>query len=204
MRSAASSPFSPLAAPVSPSQSSSISSLIITAGSNASSSSSLTKMCTNVDDEKNASILVNKTSNLSNKQTVWPPVSANKYSNEESSNKYTFKPIQLPPPPLTHSASNGSSMPLSNKAGQQVSRKRSLNPSNSSLFNSTATSFASLAQLNLQNNHVSPMNSPAHCCDSPISYSPSVSIASSSIVGEKPDSGYQSSIQNNSDSESCI
>ena len=202
MRSAASSPFSPLAAPESPSQSS-ISSLIITATGNASSSSSSTKMCTNVDDEKTASSLVNKASNMC-KQTVWPPVSTNKCTSEESSNKYTFKPIQLPPPPLSHSASNGSSMPLSNKTGQQVSRKRSLNPSNSSLFNSTATSFASLAQLNLQNNHVSPMNSPAHCCDSPISYSPSVSIASSSIAGEKPDSGYQSSIQNNSDSESCI
>ena len=46
----------------------------------------------------------------------------------------------------------------------------------------------------------SPINSPARYCDSPSSYS-SISIMSTS---EKPDSGYQSSVQNNSDSESCI
>ena len=44
----------------------------------------------------------------------------------------------------------------------------------------------------------SPINSPARYCDSPHS---SISIKSTS---EKADSGYQSSVQNNSDSESCI
>jgi hypothetical protein len=50
------------------------------------------------------------------------------------------------------------------------------------------------------NSSSSPINSPARYCDSPSSYS-SISIMSTS---EKPDSGYQSSVQNNSDSESCI
>lgn len=107
-------------------------------------------------------------------------------SNNNSNNKYTFKPIQLPPPTTN-------SMPQ---------RKRLLNTTSANTFQS----LAHLNQTNGNNNNNSnnsPMNSPAYYCDSPVS-SPSVSIISSSLAGEKPDSGYQSSVQNNSDSESCI
>lgn len=77
--------------------------------------------------------------------------------------------------------------------------KKPKSTNNNTSYHTTATSFASLAQLN------SPLNSPAqYVSDSPINCSPCVSVTSSSNAGEKPDSGYQSSIQNNSDSESCV
>lgn len=204
VRSQASSPFSPLAAmPSSPNQNS-ISSLIITAPQNS------TKMQTNVDDDLKTSTQLMKTSkadssekpnteNLNVSKISWPPVSTKQINNEEVSNKYTFKPIQLPPPTSVSSNSTSSFQITSNNKNQQSVRKLRSSNQNTSTNTSNTPSFASLAQLN------SPLNSPAqYVCDSPISYSPSVSITSSSIAGEKPDSGYQSSIQNNSDSESCI
>lgn len=222
VRSQASSPFSPLAAmPSSPNQNS-ISSLIITAPN------STVKMQTNADDDQktqgsgqnNQSKTLKNDSPLtleksisessqggSSSKFLWPPVSNAKQtlsSSDETSNKYTFKPIQLPPPTTTIApilTSNTSFQPTTSNNKNQQQSVRKLRSSNTANTTTTSTTFASLAQLN------SPLNSPAQyiCDDSPINYSPSVSIASqTSIAGEKPDSGYQSSIQNNSDSESCI
>lgn len=214
VRSTQSSPFSPLATIPSSPNANSISSLIITAPNSDS------KMLTNCDDEKNnnATVVDKTATNSSNPVSpstrekaptdtsssnfVWPSISTKQI--EENSNKYTFKPIQLPPPLSTN---NNLQLNSSNRIVQttQQQRKRQNNT-----FNSASTIFTSLAQSNgsiLQNypNNNSPLNSPAnYLYDSPISYSPSVSTGSSSIAGEKPDSGYQSSIQNNSDSESCI
>lgn len=83
---------------------------------------------------------------------------------EEDSNKYTFIPIQLPPP------SSPGLLPTSNL------KKANQNWPNQSNFS----------------------------CDSPVNFSPSVSSnVSTSVNCDKPDSGYQSSAHNNSDSESC-
>ncbi len=102
--------------------------------------------------------------------------STSKNEENSSNNKYTFQPIQLPQPTSFNS----------------TQRKRLINTS----INPTNSTFSTVIQQQTKN---SPLNSPAnYVCDSPISYSPSVSIIS--LAGEKPDSGYQS-IQNNSDSE---
>ncbi len=215
VRSLASSPFSSLAtsSSSSPNQSS-ISSLIITSSST-SSSNNFTPGENRPDSNLKSSSMdssfkagntsqLNESNTISNSATnnslsgpkfLWPSTvqsqqQANNNKNEETnSNKYTFKPIQLPHPST-----------ISN--GNQQRPRRFINASAST---STATSFTTIIQQNQLNSNNSPLNSPAHyLCDSPISYSPSVSIISSSTVGEKPDSGYQSSIQNNSDSESCI
>ncbi|CAF0999177.1 unnamed protein product [Brachionus calyciflorus] len=107
---------------------------------------------------------------------------------DEETNKYTFVPIQLPPP----SSSPG---PVQNAIFQpppnQLQNKR--------LGVLTNNSVSVSGNQTIDN---SPTN---YLCDSPISCSPSVSsnISTSCFVGDKPDSGYQSSAQNNSDSESC-
>lgn len=103
LRSQTSSPFSPLAATLSSPNQNSISSLIITAPSDSS------KMQTNEDELK--SIVNLKNSNLSERDL---PMTTDKTSGknisvslkqvnqlDETANKYTFKPIQLPPPSMS-------------------------------------------------------------------------------------------------------
>lgn len=203
IRSQTSSPFSPLAATLSSPNQNSISSLIITAPNDSS------KMQTNEDELK--SIVNLKSSNLLERNV---PINIDKSSGksvslkqvnqlEETSDKYMFKPIQLPPPStscnITPSTASSLQLTAPNNKNQHVMPIRKPKSTNITTSNQTATSFASLAQLN------SPLNSPAqYICDSPISCSPCISVTSSSNAGEKPDSGYQSSIQNNSDSESCV
>lgn len=196
-----SSPFSSLSTtPSSPNQNS-ISSLIITSGPSENNNNKLRQDLKLNSDNKtsicsSSSFKPNIEFKTEDKQPkfLWPSatIQSQNYINNDTSNKtedkYTFKPIQLPPPATTFN---------------NPQRKRFINTLTTSTNSTNTASFSSLAQVNQTNN--SPMNSPAHyLCDSPISYSPSVSNISSSIAGEKPDSGYQSSIQNNSDSESCI
>lgn len=132
VRSQASSPFSPLAAmPPSPNQSNSVSSLIITAP--ASGTNGITKMQTNADEDKcNAKpqTVTSKGSKTDlSKSTesakfVWPPVDQkqqNSAASEESSNKYTFKPIQLPPPPTAPTSTSSSSFQPTTSNKNQVS-----------------------------------------------------------------------------------
>lgn len=144
------------------------------------------------------------------------PIRRRTDDDQSTANRYTFVPIQLPPPtPLNSSTNNGQTVAnipphqliIQNKRINQVSgliasstSSFSSNPSSST--STTSSSFSSLAQLTLQNNLNNSPSSPAqYFCDSPGNYSPS--IISSSSIGDKPDSGYQSSVQNNSDSETC-
>ena len=183
--------------PLSPNQNS-ISSLSIASTSGIASNESVTSSCL-----LGKSTINSKSSFSSNETSIptdttkilWPPqsitakitnntstsnstINSSTSKNEENSsnNKYTFQPIQLPQPTSFISSQ----------------RKRLINTS----INPTNSTFSTVIQQQTKN---SPLNSPAnYVCDSPISYSPSVSIIS--LAGEKPDSGYQS-IQNNSDSE---
>lgn len=131
---------------------------------------------------------------------VWPKLISKtaQLTNEDRANKYTFVPIQIPP--QSSSSNNGQQ--------QQLQHKRLTVLTNNTMPSNSP--FSSLAQLNSQNSNNnsnnSPLNSPRYFCDSPLSVnspSPSVSLVSSSISVDKPDSGYQSSALNNSDSESC-
>ena len=127
--------------PSSPNQNS-ISSLIITAPNSTTSSNSSTKMQTNADEiELKLPSVSNNTiqlpsskafkqldmekstpsasaDNQNTSKFLWPPVSAkhaiNNNQSEETSNKYTFKPIQLPAPSASGNSSgmNGSSFQL--------------------------------------------------------------------------------------------
>jgi hypothetical protein len=186
--------------PLSPNQNS-ISSLSIASTSGIASNENVTSSCLLGKSTINSkSSFRTSSSNETSIQTdttkiLWPPqsitakitnntstsnstINSSTSKNEENSsnNKYTFQPIQLPQPTSFNS----------------TQRKRLINTS----INPTNSTFSTVIQQQTKN---SPLNSPAnYVCDSPISYSPSVSIIS--LAGEKPDSGYQS-IQNNSDSE---
>lgn len=133
---------------------------------------------------------------------VWPKLVSknNQLNNEDRANRYTFVPIQIPPQSSSSSNNNNNG-----QAQQQLLQHKRLTVLTTNTLPANSN-FSSLAQMSSQNSNNSPLNSPRYFCDSPLSVnspSPSVSLISSSISADKPDSGYQSSALNNSDSESC-
>ncbi len=131
VRSQTSSPFSPLAAtPSSPNHNAAISSLIITAPA---SCDGITKMQTNADDDAkplppSKSFKMDSPMSAAevqgSSQFLWPPVSEQKQpTNEEASNKYTFKPIQLPPPTMAPTSTSLSFQPTTCNNKNQVCLK---------------------------------------------------------------------------------
>ncbi len=119
---------------------------------------------------------------------IWPSIatqSTTAKSSSSSSNheKYTFIPIQLPPPASTikSTCSLNKNINSSEHMSTDSQQKKLLTVSSNS-------SFSSLANLNSKS-AVYSINSSS---ESPVS------------VGDKPDSGYQSAAQINSDSDSCI
>lgn len=128
-------------------------------------------------------VLNNNNQEIIKTQQFAQPLLINTNQNEQinstssSSNNNNFQS------PLTITTSNKYTfIPIQNPFNKQQ------RPNNLNLITTT-----------LVNSQNSPINSPARYCDSPHS-----SMSIKSTISEKADSGYQSSVQNNSDSESCI